>query len=470
MTFLCDWLDAHLDRPCLTSEAREYTYREVSQITSPQNSLFKRGQVCLLGFGFSCDHILIYLEMVRAGAIPLLMPYDSSKETLETFVKNFKPAWLVGFSSEEAMRSLGKMSDEKSGLSLFFCDSPGVRIVPHPDLALLIPTSGSTGDSKVVRLSHSSVKFCSEAIAKVLGLFCDDVSVTSLPLFYSYGLSVLHAQLASGGSIYVCRPNLLDKNFWATLKRARVSHFAAVPSMYSMILAAKLEKLIPKSFRVLTCAGGKLSIDRTRELLKLSKLRGFAYFSMYGATEASPRISIVPPEFAATKLGSAGIPIPGTSLKTRPKEGWDETEVICCGPNIAMGYAQTKVDLSVGDTFCGQFFTGDCGYIDEDGYLYLTGRLKRFAKANGISVNLDQFTSLIQVGTNSIATLGYDDFVVVAIVDESDKRVVMKNIARYTAVPISAVRIMKVDTLPLLDSGKPDYKALEKMWREIYAR
>ena len=123
--------------------------------------------------------------------------------------------------------------------------------------------------------------------------------------------------------------------------------------------------------------------------------RGGRFFVMYGQTEATARIAYVPPDRLSEKLGSAGIAIPGGRLSIEPAgagtmDGPVTGEVVYEGPNVMLGYATGSGDLALGDELGGVLRTGDIGYLDEDGFLFLVGRSKRIAKVFGLRINLDE--------------------------------------------------------------------------------
>ncbi len=174
-----------------------------------------------------------------------------------------------------------------------------------------------------------------------------------------------------------------------------VLSFAGVPYTFAMLKRINFDKIELPTLRTMTQAGGKLSEEYIRHFLSYATKNRVKFFVMYGQTEATARISYVPAEKLSQKIGSIGIPIPGGEVKiindgievTRPNE---IGEIVYKGNNVMMGYAENRKDLSKGDELNGVLFTGDLGYKDEDEFLYVTGRLKRFIKIFGLRVNLDE--------------------------------------------------------------------------------
>ena len=214
--------------------------------------------------------------------------------------------------------------------------------------------------------------------------------------------------------------------------------------------------------RCMTQAGGRLEPDKTSELLKLAETFGFIYFTMYGQTEATPRISYVPPDFATSKIGSVGIPIPGGSLSIDRHQNTEESgEVVYSGPNVCLGYASSAKDLELPDEFCGVLRTGDLGYLDEDGYLFITGRANRDIKVSGKRVSLDALEQGLTGLGGEHAVLGVDERVLVVSVGV-DEALVRKTIQSSSSLHPSKVSTVSVTALPRLSSGKVDYQSLKR--------
>lgn len=185
---------------------------------------------------------------------------------------------------------------------------------PHPELALLLGTSGSTGRARMVRLSAEAVTANARAIATYLGLRPEDRAALVLPLHYSYGLSVLTAHLAAGASVWLHGGSILDADFLGGLALQRCSNLAGVPYSYELLEQAGFRGAALPDLRFMTAAGGRLPPERVRLYDAHLRARGGRLFVMYGQTEATARIAYLPPERAADRPDRIGIAIPGGSL------------------------------------------------------------------------------------------------------------------------------------------------------------
>jgi acyl-CoA synthetase (AMP-forming)/AMP-acid ligase II len=322
----------------------------------------------------------------------------------------------------------------------------------HADLALLLTTSGSTGNPKLVRLSRSAVLANAEQIAEALGIGAGEVAITTLPLFYSYGLSVLHSHLLRGATVVLERTGIMQRDFWAAAVEHDVTSMAFVPYQYEMLRRLRFDPAKYPALRTLTQAGGRLRTDLVEEFAHKMATVGGRMFVMYGQTEAGPRMATLPSDRIADKLGSVGRALPGGSFAI------EDDEVVYRGPNVMMGYAETGADRARGDEQHGELRTGDLGRLDEEGFLFITGRIKRMGKVFGARINLDDVEKNFPVA----AVAGDDKLNVFAegLTDE-DARALRAKIAEWLGTHFTGVTVHSIEALPLLPNGKIDYRALE---------
>ncbi|HEY0534050.1 MAG TPA: AMP-binding protein [Actinoplanes sp.] len=320
----------------------------------------------------------------------------------------------------------------------------------HPDLSLLLTTSGSTGNPKLVRLSRTAVLTNAEQIAEALEIDGNEVAITTLPLFYSYGLSVLNSHLVRGATVVLERTGIMQRTFWNAAVEHQVTSMAFVPSQYEMLRRLRFDPAKYPALRTLTQAGGRLRTERVTEFAEKMATVGGKLYVMYGQTEAGPRMATLPADRLADKLGSVGRALPGGEFTI------SDGEVVYRGPNVMMGYAETGADLVKGDEQGGVLRTGDLGRLDDEGFLFITGRLKRMAKVFGVRINLDDVEKNFPV-----AAVAGDDKLVVYVVDLDDEKTLRAKIAEWLGTHHTGVVVHRIEALPLLPNGKTDYRALE---------
>ncbi len=342
------------------------------------------------------------------------------------------------------------------------------RFPVHPQLGLLITTSGSTGSAKFVRQSRENLRFNAATLAEILQITSDDRTITALPLQYTYGQSVLHANLLRGAAMVVTKSGVMDPEFWDLFEAENVTCFHGVPNTYEMLHHIGLFEDEFPSLRTLSQAGGKLSRELQEYYARYAAENGKRFVIMYGQSEATAAISWLPPEDALRKPGSVGRVVPGGSIRLidgdgNPVEGVQARgELVYRGPNAAMGYAQRGEDLNRGDEWNGEIRTGDLAETDEDGYLTITGRLKRFIKLAGHRVSLDEIDSMIMDELNiPSASVGTDDHLTVFVTGEQEKGMVTAFVPLVLSAARGNLRVLTVPEFPKNEGGKILYSELQ---------
>lgn len=341
------------------------------------------------------------------------------------------------------------------------------RFPVHPQLGLLVTTSGSTGSSKLVRQSWDNLRFNASAIAGYLEIAPSDRTITCLPLQYTYGLSILHANLLRGAAMVVTQSGFMDAEFWDLFEAENVTSFHGVPNTYDMLRRIELFEDDFPSLRCLSQAGGRLSRELQEYYARYAEAHGKRFVIMYGQSEATAAITWLPPQDALQRLGSVGIVVPGGSISLLDEQGNAATGVpgeLCYqGPNVAMGYAQRGEDLSLGDEWHGVLRTGDIAEIDGDGYVTITGRLKRFIKMVGHRVSLDEIDRMIMDELNILsASVGTDDHLTVFVTDEQYRDIVASFIREKISAARAGFRVAVIPELPRNEAGKILYSELQK--------
>ena len=282
---------------------------------------------------------------------------------------------------------------------------------------------------------------------------------------------MLNSHLAAGASVVLTDRGPLDRVFWDVVRERRCTSFAGVPYSYQLLERIGFDRFDLPDLKTMTQAGGKLDAGRVEHFHGVMSARGGRFLVMYGQTEATARIAVLPSDSLPEKLGSAGRALPGGRLEIEvdgaPAERSDVTgEIVYSGPNVMMGYATGRADLSRGDELGGRLHTGDLGYLDADGYLYISGRTKRISKVSGYRVDLDEVEARL-AANGSTAVVG-TDAVIVAFCEYGDAdslQLLRMELSRTLSLHYSAIQFRRVDALPRTASGKIDYAALEGLVR-----
>jgi acyl-CoA synthetase (AMP-forming)/AMP-acid ligase II len=396
--------------------------------------------------------IVAYLGALRAGHAVAMLPACQT-EQMDSFAARFAPDFVY-------RRADGRWRLERM-------DRPGSAAI-HDDLALLLGTSGTTGESRYVRLGAQALDANAASIADYQRLTQTDRAALILPIHYSYGLSVLNAHLSAGGSIYLSTAGAGDAGLADEILAAGCTNLAGVPYSFELMERAGLLSQPLAGLRFMSVAGGRLE-PRLVEAFR-RKLAGQSgqMFVMYGQTEATARISYVPPEKLGDKADSIGIVIPGGSLRLvgeddRTVESANVQGDLCYrGPNVMMGYAAERADLSRGHEI-EELRTGDIAMRDVDGFYRIVGRAKRISKIGGRRMDHAAIEAALASHGIDAAVAGDDTRLVVAYRSGQTEQVVLAAAMRATALPAIAVAAVKVQEFPRLSMGKIDYRRIAAM-------
>lgn len=412
------------------------------------------------------DTVLRYVSAFEAGRPVVLLDPDLPAETLVDFVERFEPAVVVGAPANRP--HMGYRGQKHPFLGQLWERETASDSTPHPELAIVLATSGSTGDPKLVRLSRAAILANTAAIIEVLGITGDEVTISSLPFHYSFGMSVLNTHLAAGATVVVHGDGVVARSFWPAVTRHGVTSLALVPSLYEMLVRLRFNPARYPTLRTLTQAGGRLRTELVRDFHhRMAAVQG-RLFVMYGQTEGGPRLTTLPADRLPSKLGSVGPAVPGGRLSIRLKDGTETTEpqvrgeVLYRGPNVMLGYAENAADLARGDDHGGLLETGDLGHLDEDGYLFIDRRMKRFGKVFGVRLNLDDIEDMLH-DLGPVAAIAGEDKIVV-FVEGADHATLARRVtvlADRLRLHWSGFEMRGIAALPLLSNGKVDYRALE---------
>jgi acyl-coenzyme A synthetase/AMP-(fatty) acid ligase len=418
--------------------------------------------------------VIGYLAAVEAGHAVILLDSAVREDVLSDLLDRYSPE-IVLASAETGDRDAtiiaGGYQPLDTGLGSLAWERacvPDGRL--HPDLGVLLPTSGTTGSPKFVRLATRAVGSNAHAIATALAIVETDRAVSSLPLHYSYGLSVLNSHLASGACIVLTPRGPLEQPFWDVVRDHQCTSFAGVPYSYQLLERIGFERFELPDLKTMTQAGGKLDDARVERFHRLMASRGGRFFVMYGQTEATARIAILPADFLPRKLGSAGRAIAGGRLEIDSGGATERAgvtgEIVYTGANVMMGYATGRPDLALGDELGGRLHTGDLGYLDEDGCLYISGRTKRISKVSGYRVDLDEVEARL-APNGPTAVVGTDE-TIVAFCEYGDEDTLARlriELSHALSLHYQVIQLRRVDALPRMPSGKVNYAALEAQVR-----
>ncbi|KAA0955157.1 AMP-binding protein [Planococcus sp. ANT_H30] len=441
---------------------REYSYAEMVEVADAICSHVGERTLVFCLSSNNKESLFGYVGFMRGYVVPVLLDASIQVERLQKLIELYKPAYIWASSENQELLNTMEQSFVFEDYTLFKC-STAIQHDFDEHLALLLTTSGSTGSPKYVRLSYENIFKNAESIVKYLDIKADDKPITTLPMNYSYGLSIINSHFISGATIIVTDASIMKKEFWEVCKEQGATTFGGVPFVYEMLDRLKFEEMDLPSLKKLTQAGGKLSPELFAKFSDMCSQKGIQFFTMYGQTEATARMSYLPVEKTLVKAGSIGIAIPGGELMLQDDNGHNITtpheigELVYKGANVSLGYAESLVDLSKRDDNNGSLHTGDLAYFDQDGYFYITGRIKRVIKVAGSRISLDEVEELLTEHGHDCVCAGTDDQLIVYTLKEDLLHI--KKIIKEK-LNLRGVKIIRIEEFPRTPFGKILYSEL----------
>lgn len=444
-------------------KGRILSYSQLQEESDKLKPYLRKGDLAFCLCTNSIECVVGYVALLQKGVATVLLDAHKDKELMTSLLEQYHPN-LVWAPSDQSM---GAVEVEIESYALYRYSE--YKHFIHPDVALLLTTSGSTGSPKLVKLTAKNLESNAEAIGEYLHIDANERPITTLPMYYSFGMSVINSHLIKGATVLLTDTTLMQKEFWAFLKEGEATSIAGVPYTYEMLKRLRFFRMDLPCLKTMIQAGGKLNAEIVKEFILDAREKGRKFIVMYGQTEAGPRMSWLPFDHALEKYASIGIAIPGGRLSVRDADDHEivvpnlDGELIFEGPGVCMGYAECPDDLAKGDENHGVLHTGDIAHFDEDGFFYITGRLKRFVKIWGNRCNLDATEQLVKAITTRCACVGVDDKITVFVVEEGLEASIIHHLSSKMGLHPSAFSVRVISDIPKKDTGKTDYPALQNM-------
>ena len=380
-------------------------YSDVQQLANKLKSEFGENQNLLVLCENSVFSITVYLAIIKSGNICVPLNPNIEPENLEKVIS--KTGAKTAFVNKKYISRYGNFSFQ------IFDEE---RINPWLDetiqtssengsefdgnrLAEIIFTSGSTGEQKGVMITHNNIIANTNSIIEYLKLTPKDTIEIVMPFYYCYGLSLLHTHLRVGGSVVLNNNFIFIGSVINDLNKYNCTGFAGVPSHFQILLrkTKDFKQTIFHSLKYVTQAGGKLHTAFIKEFI--DSFPDIQFYVMYGQTEATARLSYLPPVELRRKLGSIGKGIPGVKLKVVNEKGeqvaaGEVGEIIAKGDNIMPGYFKDE-EATRHALKDGWLHTGDIATVDKDGYIFIQSRKKEIIKVRGIRISPKEIEEVI---------------------------------------------------------------------------
>ena len=452
---------SNMEKDLILGSGESQSFKSISEESSKlarylRNKLGQDKKILLVTQN-SSFFIIAYLGILKSGNICVPLDPGIKQEGFE-FIRE-KTNSTLGFFSEIVMKRLNPscdcitenilsdIIDGKGEMQEAEADFDGERI------AEIIFTSGSTALPKGVMLSHNNIITNTSSIIKYLGLSEADIMMVVLPFFYCYGLSLLHTHIRVGGSLVLNNNFIFLGSTINDLNKYSCTGFAGVPSHFQIMLRKSDQFKNTKfpALRYVTQAGGMLHNTFIIEFTET--FPDVQFFVMYGQTEATARLSYLPPVMLKEKLGSVGKGIPGVEIKVVDANGksiipGETGEILAHGKNVMLGYFDDSE--ATGQVIKnGWLYTGDLATIDEDGYIYIIARKKEIIKVGGKRVSPKEIEEVIVTmkGVIDCTVEAIDSLLlgeaikVTVVVNEHGKKITSEDVKQYCGAKLSSYKV-----------------------------
>lgn len=449
----------------ITEKGEKFSYGKLIEDGDILLNSIEQRKVIFLICNNCVEAVCAYLACLRKKVVPVLINAGITSDLYEKLLRKYKPAYI--FLPSNCIKNNNEYEEVSKYINYTLLKTNfDIDYMLNDELALLLTTSGSTGSPKLVRQSYKNINSNAGAIAEYLDIKKDDRAITTMPMNYTYGLSIINSHLFCGASIIINDFTLMNKEFWELLKTEKATTFGGVPYIYEMLKKLRFSRMDLPSLKYITQAGGKLSKDLVAEFSKICADKGIKMIIMYGQTEATARMAYLPWEYIEAKSGSMGIAIPGGELllvddnNNVIKENNVTGELVYKGDNVTLGYAENCYDLARNDDNKGVLYTGDMATRDKDGFYYIVGRKKRFLKIFGNRVNLDEVEGILKSNGYECVCAGVDDKLKIYVTNMEQEKTILSFICKKIGLNQSGFSVTYIKEIPRNEAGKVLYSAL----------
>lgn len=438
---------------------RKITYGELWDNVEKLKQIVETRSFIFILCDNSLETLSFYFKTICLKAVPLLLSAEIDDLKLQYLVKIYNPEFIWTKGSRIGLTEICVLYDNDYRL----WKTKAKKKILNDELALILMTSGSTGNSKTVRISYHNLRDSIEASVNFFSLREDDRTITTLPMNFTYGLAILHMHWHIGALVLTTYNKVFNDKFWTFFEKEQVTNFAGVSFTYKLLKAGGFLKRKYPSLRFVSQAGDRMPED----LLKLfiEAMPNVKFYKLYGQTEGTVFLCGLNCKNVNVPymLQSVGKPLGNWKVEIRNKDRSGIGEIFILGDTVSMGYASTDEDLALGDINQGCLNTGDLGRLDENGNLFIQGRKSRFVKLMGTRVNLDDIEEAIRNAWPHIgcACKGEDDnLILYHTQDDINSEELRYFISKFVHINEKLISVKYKDEIPKTLSGKVNYGGL----------
>ena len=435
---------------------------KISHEISRFNFLKNKRYLCLVECFNTPESILSYISIMSYGSVPLLINENLNEVFFKKYILKFLPDYIV---TKRKIVNKNYFIFDKIHDIFFYKSKKIYNKKLNKELAILLPTSGSTGSSKMVRISYKNLYSNSNDICNFLKIKKNDIAITTMPFSYTYGMSIINTHVMKGANIYVYSGSVIQKNFFEILQKFKISTFGGVPYIYELLIKIGLNRIKNKYLKYITHAGGAMDKKLLLKIYNFCKKNDLEFISMYGSSEETSRMSYLSFKNMKKKIGSIGKGLQKSFylLDEEDNEIFDAYktgELVFQGENVSMGYANSWKDLTLGDKNFSILKTGDEGYFDKDGFFYIQGRKNRYVKFFGHRISLDEIEKNLNKKFKNCFVKFIDEKFFVFSNKTYDFTELNNFIFKRFNINKKMVKFVKIEKIPYTSNNKIDYKKL----------
>jgi len=459
---LLSCLKKYKNNTALISQNKHISFTDLENYSNGLAKNFEKENLMFLICENNIESILFYLSSLKKSCALVLLEKNITSTNLNNLIAAYKPRYI--FLNKKNNYNLNKFKKKKIYMNYILIENiKKIKIKINKDLKVLISTSGTTGNPKYVKLTKQNIDSNIISILKFLKISKKDTTITTLPMNYVYGLSIINTHLFTGAKIVLNDYSVLDKKFWSSLIHNKVTNINGVPYLYEILDKINFLKKDLSSIRFFTQAGGKINKKIQKKLINFCKENKKKIFFMYGSAEATARMGYLSWRYARKKIGSIGKAVYGGKFwledknKKKIKKDKKIGELIYSGKNVFSGYAKSCDDLHENNN-CATLRTGDYAKRDKDGFYYLIGRSDKFIKIQGNRLNLEDieiYTS--SFGIKSVCKLNKKNKITIFVEKKVDEKMVLQKVKNKITIHPSNFLIKKITKFPINKNLKISY-------------
>lgn len=447
------------DKVALTDEyGRKVTYGQLKNDCGKVMTEIGSRNVLLVITDHTIETVRFYYAIMGSYNVPLLLDEKMNKEFIRNYYELYRPQYIwINKKLFSVLENIGETVYESE--SHIMVKTVFDQYDIYSELAILLTTSGSTGNPKTVRISRDNLISNAMATVDALNLQKNDKGILTLPMSYTYGMTICHMAFCTGATLLVTEKPIISREYEEFLVREQVTLLHGVPYVYEMFERIGFLDRLPDSLRAMTMGGGRAKEELHLKMNQIVQANNISFYALYGQTEGTCILTKLLDENIKNEPGCIGVACLGMKAYLS-----GEDELVFEGSSVSLGYANGWEDLCKGDDNHGILFTGDIAKIDEQGQIYLCGRKKRFLKLLGKRISLDDIEKNLEDELNlGCVCAGNDSVIKVYIKNTSNIEIdeLKKYIAHKYSISLSLVDINYIDEIPRSLQGKIDYGKLQ---------